>query len=216
MPRRGRHPPRRGSPESPSPRRLFWTASLALALADHVPGKVGLAARHTAPPTNLPDHTGRPETVVKHPLAPLAPVPRPSLGFLKVVPETLRFVEPSFGTGRLGLLDLRSLRSLWGRCARLGGGLALWGAGSTGRTLCRACLALRGLLCRTLRASLNLVAVVGLPCSEPSGSVGQCGHRRQTSLPVARRTSQDPSVSHRRRRAASPGVILPVVKGMRK
>ena len=44
MPRRGWHPPRRGSPESPSPPRLFWTASIAHALADHVLSEVGLAA----------------------------------------------------------------------------------------------------------------------------------------------------------------------------
>lgn len=171
MPRRGWHPPRRGSPESPSPRRLFWTASIAHALADHVLREVGLAALHAAPPPDLPDHTRRPEIVVKHLLAPLAPVPRPSLGFLKVVPEALRFVEPSLGTGWLDLFDLRGLRPLCWRCARFGAGLALGGAGSTGRTLCRACLALRGLLCRTLCASLSPFAVVGLPCSEPSGCV---------------------------------------------
>ena len=202
MPRRGWHPPRRGSPESPSPRRLFWTASIAHALADHVLREVGLAALHAAPPPDRPDHTGRPEIVVKHLLAPLAPVPRPSLGFLKVVPEALRFVEPSFGTRWLDLLDLRGLRSLCWRCARLGGWLALGGAGSTGRALC-------GLLSSTLCTGCNLVAVVGVPCNEPSGRVGQCGHRPQTPFPVVRRRPQDPSWSHRRRQSSSTGMSVP-------
>ncbi|MFD1809777.1 hypothetical protein ACFSHQ_22055 [Gemmobacter lanyuensis] len=87
--------------------------------------------------------------MVKHLLAPLAPVPRPSLGFLKVVPEALRFVEPSFGTGWLDLLDLRGLRSLCWRCARLGvasrlGVLAARAARCAARaSRCAACSAAR-------------------------------------------------------------------------
>jgi hypothetical protein len=73
--------------------------------------------------------------VVKYLLAPLAPVPCPRLGFLKVVPESLRFVNPRLGTRWRDQLRGRGLRSLCWRCARFLGCLALGGAGSTGRTL---------------------------------------------------------------------------------
>lgn len=151
--------PRRGGipapwwPESPLPRRLTRTAAIAHALADHVLREVGLAAHHAAPPANRPDHTGRPEIVVKHLFAALSPVPCPRLGFLKVVPEGLR---PYHVTRWLGLSGLRGLRSLCWRCARLGGGLALGGAGSTGRALCLAlrCLLRRACCRRFTRAGL--------------------------------------------------------------
>lgn len=174
--------PRRGGipapwwPESPLPRRLSRTAGRAHAHLDHVLRKVRLAAHEAAPPTDRPDHTGRPEIVVKHLLAPLAPVPCPRLRFLKVMPEGLR---PDHVTGWLGLCGLRGLRSLCWRCVRLGAGLALGGASSTGR-------ALRCLLRRACCTSLNPLGVFGVPCSEPCGLVGKCGHRRQTPLPVPR------------------------------
>ena len=183
--------PRRGGipapwwPESPLPRRLTRTAGFAHALPDHVLREVGLAAHHAAPPANRPDHTRRPEIVVKHLLAPLASVPCPRLRFLKVMPEPLWFVNPRLGTPAGGI----SLGA--GACARCAGavrdlGVAsrFGGAGSTGRALC---LALRCIACRTLRPFLNPLGVFGVPCGEPSGLVGKCGHaRRQTPLPVPR------------------------------
>jgi hypothetical protein len=181
--------PRRGGipapwwPESPLPRRLTRTAGFAHALPDHVLREVGLAAHHAAPPANRPDHTRRPEIVVKHLLAPLAPVPCPRLGFLKVVPEQLGCVRVGWPPCRVDQLRGRGLRSLCWRCAWLGGGLALGGAGSTGRALC---LALRCLLRRACCTSLNPLGVFCVPCGEPSGLVGKCGHRRQTPLPVPR------------------------------
>ncbi len=202
MPRRGWHPPRRGSRESPSPQWLTRTASFAHALADYVLREVWFRALHAAPPVDRPNHTGRPEILVKHLLAPLASVPCLSLRFLKVVTEALRFMHLSPDACWRGQLGLRGLRSLCWRCARLGGWLALGGAGSTGRALC-------GLLSSTLCTGCNLVAVVGVPCNEPSGRVGQCGHRPQTPFPVVRRRPQDPSWSHRRRQSSSTGMSVP-------
>lgn len=182
MPRRGWHPPRRGSPESPSPRRLTRTAAIAHALADYVLREVWFRALHAAPPAHRPDHTGRPEIVVKHLLAALSPVPCPSLWFLKVVPEALRFMQLSPDACWRGQLGLRGRRSLCWRCARLGGWLALGvlaarAARCAARaSRCAACSAARFAPASTLSrlSACQLASQAGVSASVVIGPTPRC------------------------------------------